>query len=49
MIKWLICFFWGHDIDIKNMRIQYITHDDYDEKEHYAKFWCRRCQKYKKR
>lgn len=48
MIRWLICFLYGHDIDRKDS-YKLTTYDLKLDREFYTyKFYCTRCQKYKR-
>jgi hypothetical protein len=47
MIKWLICFFLGHDIDMSITRKLEIFRDEGGENEIYPQALCKRCKKFR--
>lgn len=50
MINWLYCLLFGHDFDRKDRGDLHIHGDDDPNIiiEKYVRYWCKRCQKYRK-
>ncbi len=46
MIKWLICLFWGHNLDITLTATETWTYED-GGRIREKKAWCKRCHRFK--